>query len=250
VAGYTSRCAEACAPNPGDEAYGTGVSGLALLAFLGAGFTHLSRETYDGICFGDVVRKGLQRLMSRQDAEGGVGPRAAEKPMYNHALAALALSEAYGLTGSLLIRGSAQRAIDFLVAAQNPGSGWRYTARSGESDTSVTGWAVLALKSAEHSGLAFPRSAVDGARAWLDAVTDPETAAAGYTGRPSGRRPSGQFADPPTMTAAAASSRLLLGMEKGLAARGAGRLQEDLPSGDLPATDYYYWYRGTLAVFQ
>jgi Ca-activated chloride channel family protein len=175
-----------CTPNPGHEDNDGGNTGLALLAFLGAGYSHLSKDMYDGICFGDVVRKALQWMMSRQDPEGCIGSRTLPKYMYHHAISALALSEAYGLTGSNLFRDQAQKAIDFLIAAQNPGKGWRYSYRSGDNDTSVTAWAILALKSAEISGLAFPRSGYDGARAWFDEATD-EKGRTGYTARGTGK---------------------------------------------------------------
>jgi len=252
--GYTRQCRPACAPNPGSEDYQTGVTGLSLLAFVGAGYSHLSKDTYDGLCFGDVVRKGLQWLKGRQDADGCLGSRSAEKYMYSHAIAALALSEAYGWTGSQLLQASAQNAIDFLVAAQNPGRGWRYAARSGDSDTSVTGWAVMALRSAALSGLALPHSALDGARAWLDEVTDASTAAAGYTHLGTGKvfipGLNQDFENHETMTAIAAASRVFLGRGGALSRQGAGRLQQDLPRADALAVDYYYWYCGTLAVFQ
>jgi hypothetical protein len=84
-----------------------GTTGLALLAFLGAGYSHLSKDTYDGLCFGHVVRKGLQSLMNRQDASGRF---CAETPRDN-AIAATALSEAYGMTGSNLLKENAARGV-------------------------------------------------------------------------------------------------------------------------------------------
>src|SRR5207245_22501 len=122
--------------------------------------------------FGEVVKKGVQWLIAHQDPEGCLGERSV-KHMYNHAIAAMALSEAFGMTASAPLKDPAQKAIDFLVAAQNPGKGWRYTSKCGDSDTSVTAWAILALKSAELSELHFPKTAYDGAIAWLDSVTDP-----------------------------------------------------------------------------
>lgn len=133
-----------------------GGTGLPLLAFLGAGYSHLSKDTHEGICFGDVVRKALQFLMTRQGASGEFSAASRD-----HALAALALSEAYGLTGSKLLKDPAQKGIDFLIRIQTPGAGW------GDAG----GWAVLALKSAELSGLAFPRSGYDGARAAFEKET-------------------------------------------------------------------------------
>ena len=64
-----------CSIKAGEAHWDGGVTGLALLAFLGAGFSHLSKETHDGICFGDVVRKGLQWMIAQQDPEGCVGFR-------------------------------------------------------------------------------------------------------------------------------------------------------------------------------
>ncbi len=68
-----------CSPNPGHDDFDAGNTALSMLAFLGAGYSHLSKDTYDGICFGDVVRKGLQWMMSHQDPEGCVGSRNAQK---------------------------------------------------------------------------------------------------------------------------------------------------------------------------
>ena len=41
--------------------------------------------------------------------------------------------------------------------AQNTGSGWRYGIKPGENDTSVTGWMVLALKTAKNAKLDIPK---------------------------------------------------------------------------------------------
>ncbi|MFN3486083.1 MAG: prenyltransferase/squalene oxidase repeat-containing protein, partial [Planctomycetota bacterium] len=195
VQGYVSECKKIpkyaqggnCTPNPGHEDFDAGVTGLSLLAFLGAGYSHLSKDTYDGICFGDVVRKGLQWMMSHQDPEGCIGSRNAQKYMYNHTICALAMSEAYGLTGSNLFKDQAQKAVDFVIAAQNPGKGWRYSYKCGDNDSSVTGWAVMVLKSAEISGLTFPRSGYDGTRAWLDEVTEEGYGRVGYTHKGTGK---------------------------------------------------------------
>lgn len=105
----------------------------ALLTFMGAGFSHLSKDEHDGVVFGTVVRKGLERLV-----EGKPGS----------AVAALALSEAYGLTGSKLFEEPAQRGIDGVVANL-------------AKDDRTLAWQVMALKSAELGGLSFPRSAYD-----------------------------------------------------------------------------------------
>ena len=178
AAGFGRRCPSGLCGGPGDADYDTAVTSLALLAFLGAGYTPLSKTDFvdpafpaQTLRFGDTVKRGLHCLLSQQDPEGAIGPRVG-KQLYNHAIATFALSEAYGMTGLSPLKEPAQKAVDFLVAAQNPGKGWRYSPRCGDNDTSVTGWAVMALKSAELSGLQFPRSAFDGALAWVAEATD------------------------------------------------------------------------------
>jgi hypothetical protein len=269
VPGY----AGACAPHGVHDAidasahnHDVGLTGLALLAFLGSGHTHLSAERRDGIVVGDVVRNAIQYLIRVQDRDGCIGSRDVREHMYDHAIAALALSEAYGLTGSNKFRDAAQRAIDFLIAAQNPGKGWRYDFQSGENDTSVTGWAVMALKSADLSGLPFDKAAAyDGARAFLDAVTF-KTAApgtgvstrweAGYQGpiKEIVAIPgvNDQYADHPAMTAVAVMCRIFMDRQRNdpRVAGGARAVADDPPRRDGNAIDYYYWYYGSLALYQ
>ncbi len=86
---------------------------LALLDLLGAGYSHLSRDVHGGACVGDRVKSGLRWLMARQTPEGLFDPKDAAA----NAVAALALSEAYGLTGSLLLKDAAQRGANAVTAA-------------------------------------------------------------------------------------------------------------------------------------
>lgn len=88
-------------------------TGLALLSFLGAGYSHLSKDGYDGFCYGDVVRKGLRWLAGRMDANG----RFDAKDAVANAVAALALSEAFGMTGSNLWKEDAQRGVTGVMQA-------------------------------------------------------------------------------------------------------------------------------------
>jgi hypothetical protein len=108
--------------------------------------------------------------MSKQDPEGCVG--AAARSTYPTRSPHCALG-AYGLSATQLFKGPAQQAVDFIISAQNPDRAWRYTKQSGDNDSSVTGWAIMALKSAELSELNVPsREAYEKARKWFDEVTD------------------------------------------------------------------------------
>jgi hypothetical protein len=108
------------------------LTGLALLAFLGAGYTHLSRDEYEGICFGKVVRAGLEALQRRQGEDGSFD---AVSPAAN-AVAALAMQESYGLTGSNLWRASAERGVASVE-------------RHVSKDPRLTAWKALVARSAD-----------------------------------------------------------------------------------------------------
>jgi hypothetical protein len=244
------RVSHPCCPGPGNPEFDMGVTGLALLAFLGANYTHLSMDTYEGVVFGDVVRGGFQWMMSRMEPDGRLG--GGRRRMYNHAVATLALLEAYGKTGSKRYLEPAQRALDWLLAARNPGRAWRYAPRSGENDSSVSGWAMLALDSAALSGLAVPRDAVDGLRAWYAEATDPESGRTGYSSRAYGKvfipGQNDAFEAHDTMTALSAISSVLLDRRRP-DPRQIERLLGDKPRSEPRAKDAYAWYCGTMAVF-
>ncbi|HEU5117366.1 MAG TPA: hypothetical protein VFT74_12050, partial [Isosphaeraceae bacterium] len=64
----------------------------------------------------------------------------------------MALCESYALTGDAGLKGSAQRAIRYIQRSQNPAGGWRYEPQA-PGDTSVFGWMIFALRSANLAGL-------------------------------------------------------------------------------------------------
>ena len=151
-------------PNAGADA-DTGMTGLALLAMLGAGNTHL-RGGYP-----ENVRRGLNFLLQSQDAEGclsGTADRYAA--MYCHAIATFALGEAYGMTGERRLEQPLRRAIDYTIAAQDPyGGGWRYRPHDA-GDTSQLGWQFMALKSAQTAGIPMPETTRQGIIRYLQSV--------------------------------------------------------------------------------
>lgn len=196
---------------PYTHEYDTGLTSLALLAFLGAGHTHESQldlvDTVRGRRhkIGTIVKKGLQWLVKRQNPDGSFSDG---RPfLYNEALATMAVSEAYGLTQSRYWREPAQQALDFLQLAQRPNPsgqglwGWRYAARQEieqfhrgagsedpallkelyDADTSVTGWGIMALKSGQLSGLRVARESLEGGAAFARHVTQ-----LGGDGKPTG----------------------------------------------------------------
>jgi hypothetical protein len=251
----------------GKVMYDPGVTGLALCAFLGAGYTNRGKHP-----FAKVVAKGLRYLKSVQDAEGCFGPRTTQHFIYNHATAALAMVEAYGMTESPIFKGSAQKALDFIALSRNPYFAWRYGVKPGDNDTSVTGWMMMALKSARlinedaHSRgkqepLVFDESAFEGVKAWVEKMTDPDYGRVGYIQRGSGPARPQELLDrfpaekSESMTGVGMLARIFIGEDprKSEIIKKGADLCAKLPPTWNPtdgSIDMYYWYYATLAMFQ
>ena len=152
---------------------------------LGAGQTHRPSPDKSNAYSGNVGR-ALKYLMSRQNRQGDYGGG-----MYAHGLATIAICEAYGMTADPALGKSAQRAINFIVAAQSDNGGWRYQPREG-GDTSVVGWQVMALKSGQMAGLDIPAVTVYRTIKFLEKGNDD----GGFEYRTTEKKPTG--GTPPT----------------------------------------------------
>jgi hypothetical protein len=230
----------------------TAATGLVLLSYLGAGYTHLDEK------YRDVVRRGVEWLVKHQKPDGDLfagGSRFTH--FYSHGIAAMALSEVYGMTQDPELREPARKAIAFIVKTQDPRrGGWRYEPGE-ESDTSVTGWQLMALRSAQMAGLDVPQETLGKIGGWLDRAAGPESDGR-YVYNPwnsdtpeqrEGRLPS------LAMTAEAMLMRMYLGQrrDKLPLVRGAEFLAAHLPevgSRQQPTRDCYYWYYATQAMYQ
>jgi hypothetical protein len=228
-----NHCTEGPCPGAGAMTSDTAATGLALLPMLGAGHSHTEPGRYQA-----SIERGLAWLRGAQQPSGELFVGGADNArMYRHAIAAMALCEAYGVSKDLELRGPAERSIRFIILSQNQlDGGWRY--QPGDpGDTSVFGWQMLALRSASLAGIKVPDAVVDGCRRYLDAAAaDP--AGATYAYRP-GRRAS------PVMTAEALLCRQYLGWKRTSPAlrQGAGLVFKDLmTSGER---NMYYWYYAT-----
>ncbi len=211
-------------------------TGLALLAFLGAGHSHRSGE------YQSEVGRGIDWLVRSQKPGGDLFTDESQFLwLYSHGMAAIALSEAYGMTKDSALKEPAQKSLDFIVAAQHTDFGaWRYRPRF-ESDTSVSGWQLMALKSGQMAGLSVPQSAYDGVSRWLDSVEN-KSSPGRFAYHPS--KPDSQ-----AMTAEGLLMRQYLGVgrsDPSLMA-GASYLNQYLPR--LEERDTYYWYYATQVMF-
>ena len=140
--------------------YDVGGTALALLCYYGWGARHDRPGKYQ-----NNVKKALEWLLAQQREDGSLARRGM---MYSHAIAAIALCEAYGITKDDKIKSSALAAIEYTINSQHQErGGWRYSPGQ-DSDTSVTGWQLMALHSARMAGLELPEKPFDLARRWLD----------------------------------------------------------------------------------
>lgn len=216
----------------------TAMSGLALLAFLGDGHTHLDNSQYS-----ETIRKGLESLLQAQRRDGCMaGDAELFAAMYSHGIATLALSEAFVLSGDKRLEPAVRAAIDYTVRAQHPTSGsWRYQPLE-SGDMSQLGWQLMALKSAELAGVPTPAATRDGMVRFIKSASSGEHGGLGAY-RPNDR-PSR------TMTAEALVCRQFLGMSRDNPAAGeaATYLLGELPTSER--INLYYWYYGTLGMYQ
>ena len=215
--------------HPGSVVSPNAATGLALLAFLGAGHTHQSGRYQGEVAF------GLSFLKSRIN-ETKFGGSLSDDRMYSHGLATLALCEAYAMTKDPELKEHCEKAIKFIVSAQHAKGGWRYFPGNA-GDMSVTGWQLMALKSAQMGGIYVPESTMDKATEFLNATEDSDGAY--YSYQPGERKT-------PTNTAIGLLMRMYLGWprDKGVMDQGA----EWLLSRGVSRTDIYHNYYATQVI--
>jgi hypothetical protein len=230
------RCADPPCPQDGISVTSdTAATGLGLLPMLGAGHIHTKKSRYQ-----DNVGRGLDWLVAQQSSEGelylggGFNYR-----FYSHAIATMALCEAYGLSKDPKLEVPAQRAINFIAKNQSNDGGWRY--KPGQAgDTSVIGWQMFALRSGQLAGLVVPKRTIEGCRMYLDlAAADPKKTVYSYLP-----------GDPlsPVMTAEGLLCRQYLGWsnEHPSLRQGAKFVWDDLKTNGQ--RNIYYWYYATQVL--
>jgi hypothetical protein len=223
---------------------------MALLAFLGAGHTHLEGQ------YTETVEKGMKWLMAQQNKEGCFA-----RETYSQAQATIALCELYGMTQDGRLREAGQLAVDFDEDFQNADGGWRYFGTT-SSDMSVTGWYVMALISARMAGLYVDQAKLNRVHKFLDSVqcNDMRTPvparrygkeSSNYPGStysylPQGGRGSGSV----PMTAEALLCRMYLGWEPGdhRVLNGCEFIGASPINRNAPSPSYYSMYYTTTTL--
>ena len=233
----------------------TGATGLALLSYLGAGYHHRDDK------YQERVQAGIDFLVQRQNEDGDLyvsqdTNTSRSAWLYSHGIATLALCEAYGMTQDPALRRPAQLALNFIAESQNAKGGWRYSPTYG-SDTSVSGWMLMALKSGELANLDVEEETYERVRKWLDLAQASE--AQPYLFRYNPYAP-----DTPEQkhgrqaTRAITAVGLLMRMYTGwnrrdanmiLGARTLALNPPILGTSSRPRRDTYYWYYATQVMF-
>lgn len=212
---------------------------MALLAFLGNGNTH-ARGKYK-----ENVAKGMESLLRLQDRQGCFYPadEASNGRFYTQGQCTIALCELYAMTNDTSLEEPATRAVKYLLESQDRSKGgWRYLPNE-DSDTSVTGWALMGLQSARQGGIEVPKETLQRISGYLDSVANDNGATYAYQQG---------FPPTPSMTAEGLLCRQFLGwdhydprLEQGV------RLllqKENLPTWEERKRDAYYWYYATQVM--
>jgi len=219
----------------------TGITALALLAFLGAGYTHEEGP------YAKTVEKAIRWLIAQQRSDGFLGGNASHyAKMYCHGMATYALAEAYSMqndrTFDTRLRRPLRRAVKYILETQNPeDGGWRYL-KGQVSDMSMFGWQLMALKSAEIAGVSIPDSSKKLMVKFLLAHSfGPKKGLAAYQK---------EYPVSATMTAEALFCKQIFRIPRKHPAckEAVDYMLDRLPK--RSKLNLYYWYYGTLAMFQ
>lgn len=220
------------------------MTGLALLCYLGAGHTHKVGD------FRPAIARGLRYLRNIQQQDGAFGQKHSHL-MYNHSIATLALAEAYAMSHDEELRAPLREAIMFIAIARQANGGWDYTqSKTGRNDTSITGWVVMALKSASVGGIAVPWQTIFGSMQHFDRMTEKDGQVL-YANRDVGEGRKGVG-----MVAVGMLCRQFLGWPKTDPTfdRMARLMLQEPPTwkalSSLSFNTMYYWYYATLSLFQ
>ena len=235
----------------------------ALMCYLGAGYDHQTPNKYRA-----TVAKAMDWLLAQQNAEGLFGER-----NYEHAIATMALAEALGMSSDTRLKEPAQKAVNVILErqAKDPnakdkaygGLGWDYVAgNAARNDTSVTGWNLMALKSALGAGLQVG-SGMTGAKAWLERTwkaanpgwktLDPYQGESGfpYTFDATTEKVGGNGAGEMHLSCVGALCAVYLGHHQGdvmLETMANTIMKNNFPT--TYPTNTYFLYYNTLAIFQ
>ncbi|MFC1587229.1 prenyltransferase/squalene oxidase repeat-containing protein [Planctomycetota bacterium] len=252
--GYHQVCGNTACTHKGDSRmapiYDSAVTALSLLSFLGAGYDD-SHGRYK-----DNIKQAINYLLAHQQDDGALVLYRRHHivyPMYDHTLALYALAEAYNINMDVRLKRPIQEGLGFLMQVQQAGGGWDYepVPNTGRNDLSITGWAVMALESCRLGGFEIAPETYRKIRRRFHRQTLTNGQVKYANKQPGLNKKS------IGITAVAVYSRLLLGdTTKSRTLRlGLDAIADQPPKWSTLINDrkeehtMYYWYYGTLAMF-
>jgi hypothetical protein len=141
------------------------ITSLCVMAFLAKGHTPGNGP------YGEVINRGIDYVLSTQQANGILlTGQQGNGPMYSHCISSLMLSEVSGMVDPVRqkrIDDVLSKAMQVILAAQQvakdplAAGGWRYQPDARDSDISLTGWALMALRSSRNNGAVVPKESID-----------------------------------------------------------------------------------------
>jgi len=243
--------------------YKIGIAGLALQAFIGGECAPKDYSSNINAAI-NFVKTGYHPSSEYQsDTKDRViygGLIAEDEPMYEHAIATLSLIEALVEMNDLSLAPLIEDALQLIIRAQNTEhkpellggpididsanyGGWRYNSNSTDSDISVTGWQILALKGALSAGFSIPEWSLPKAADYLRSCYDEDYHSFGYTSPGGGCARTGMgvlglqlsgYSDDPIIKAA------------------LRYMQDNAPTWEFEDPGdgwlFYYWYYGSRAM--
>jgi hypothetical protein len=221
---------------------------FAALALMGGGNT---------LRTGDYQRSlisAMRWLISKQDERTGLVVTSVRDSqyMYEHAIATIALCEAFGRSPDEKVGVAARKAVGACVAGAAQDGGWRYVTNSPSSDMSVTSWFLQALKTAKLANIKFDQSAFARGLLFMDLCTDrnaqgKSSGAVSYTVADAGGD-GGETAGSPALTCAGMVIRQFngMGVNHPLLVNAANGTKKLPPNWE--DKNFYRWYYSTYAM--
>ena len=163
--------------------------------------------------------------------------REGEKGMYAQGLATMALSEAFVMTKRSDLTGPILDGVEYIQKARHSRGGWRYEAGY-PGDMLVTGWQLLALKSAQHAGFKVDAEVLRKVDRFVDSLATSRPGLYRYGPERSGEEPAS--------SAVGMLMKMYLGQRRDHPdlREGALGLSDEGPSAD----NIYYNYYATLVL--
>jgi hypothetical protein len=246
--------------------YETAFTGLSLMAFIGAKCVpkDYSTNIKPAVQYLKSIYKPSSKYPEGSKDAAYYGGQLGTDAMYEHAIATLGLIEALVDLNDSSLEPIAQDAINLIIRSQNAEhkpeilggpikpddryyGGWRYNPNSTNSDISVSGWQILALKAAVNAGFAVPDHVFPSAAKFVRSLQGKSDGSFRYDSP-------GDSGDSCARAGMGALSLQLSGFPQDPAIPPALRFMQDYaPRWNIETRGdgyaFYYWYYGTRAMF-